>query len=500
VSALIGELLEVPQLLENALEHVEDDLLLRASIERDLVWSLAQVGDVTQILAHATAALAAAEAAKDPTLIGETLNHLCMAHCFASGNIEPALLGRAIDFRDEALPGAPPHHTAIAAGRLTLALALKWTDKLDEARELLEVLHCEHVEHGDEAALTPVLFHLGELECWTGNWRATARLAEKCHHLAVRSDQAVAELRATTLDAMVACFRGTSNAVAISTSGLVAAAAAGDWSATIRILKSVGVHELSIGDVEAAVDHLGRGIAITSRQGFDHRTVRIAPDAVEALIAAERMSEASSLVANLERAGAQSRGAWALATGARCRGLLQAATGDLAAAEVSLQLAMREHDRLPRPFERARTLMALGVVQRRLRQQRAARQSLSDAGRTFEALGAERWRERAQLELVRVAGRASDPLALTPTERHVATLVAAGRTNHEVGASLFISVKTVEANLTRIYRKLGVSSRRELARRMCGNQQVESEPRAPEQSSALASPSSLGAPSNSASR
>jgi DNA-binding CsgD family transcriptional regulator len=170
------------------------------------------------------------------------------------------------------------------------------------------------------------------------------------------------------------------------------------------------------------------------------------------------------LVDELERRGARSGRPWALATGARCRGLLEAASGNLTDAEASLERAMCEHDRLPRPFERARTLLSLGTVQRRRRKQRAARESLDEARRTFESLGATAWAERARSELSRIAGRAATPLALTPTEAQVAKLVADGRTNPEVAATLFISVKTVEANLTRIYRKLGVSSRRQLAR------------------------------------
>jgi DNA-binding CsgD family transcriptional regulator len=470
VAALAGELLAVPQLLHDALEEVGDDLPLRAAIERDLVWSLAQLGDVSQLLPHAAAALDAAEASGHPVLIAEALNHLCMAHCFAGGTIDPSLLERAISFQHHIGMAPPPNDRAIASGRLTLALALKWTDSFDEAREMLEALHTEHVEHGDEAALTPVLFHLGELECWSGDWQAATRVAKECHDLAVRSGQTVAELRAMTLDAMVACFRGTAEAASISTASLAIAEAAGDWSAMIRILKAVGVHELSIGNLEAALDHLRSGIALTKSSGYDHRTVRIVPDAVEALLAVERRDEAAPLVAELERCAATSDRPWALATGARCRGLLHAASGDLAEAEASLRVALREHERLPRPFERGRTLLSLGVVQRRLRRQRAARESLTEARRIFETLGAARWADRSRAELARIAGRASHPLALTPTEEQVAALVADGRTNHEVAGSLFISIKTVEANLTRIYRKLGVSSRRELARRMQGDQ------------------------------
>jgi DNA-binding CsgD family transcriptional regulator len=469
VSALVGEMFAVPQLLRDALIDVGSDLPLRASIERDLVWSLAQVGEVSQLLPHADAALDAAEASGHPVLIAEALNHLCMTHCFAHGHIDPNLLNRAIRFQDQVATAPPPIDPAIASGRLTLALALKWTDNFDHAREMLEALHTEHAEHGDEAAITPVLFHLGELEYWSGNLEAAARAAKECHELAIRSGQAVAELRAMTLDAMVACFRGTTDAISISTASLAIAEAGGDWSAMIRILKSVGVHELSIGTTEAAVDHLERGIALTKSLGYDSRTVRIVPDAIEALIAAERCQEAAPLVDELERAAMSNR-PWALATRARCRGLVQAATGHLAEAEASLELAMLEHERLPRPFERGRTLLCLGVVQRRLRRQRAARQSLDEACRIFETLGAARWTDRAYAELARIAGRASNALALTPTEEQVAALVADGRTNHEVGAALFISVKTVESNLTRIYRKLGVSSRRELKKRIDGTQ------------------------------
>jgi len=469
VSALVGEPLTVPQLLQDALQDVGEDLPLRASIERDLVWSLAQVGDVTHLLPHANAALDAAEASGHPVLIAEALNHLCMAHCFADGTIDPNLLERAIRFQEQVAVAPPPRDRAIASGRLTLALALKWTDNFEEAREMLETLRREHVEHGDEAALTPVLFHLGELECWSGNWRAADQVAKECHELAVRSSQAVAELRAMTLDAMIACFRGTIEAVAISTASIAVAETAGDWSAMIRILKAVGVHELSIGNIEAAVGHLERGIALTKSSGYDHRTVRIVPDAVEALVAVDRWQEATLLVDELERCGTGSNRPWALATGARCRGLLLATTGQLAEAEAALEIAMAEHQQLPRPFERARTLLSLGVVQRRLRRQRAARYSLDEAHRIFETLGAERWTERAQAELARIAGRAANPLALTPTEEQVAALVADGCTNHEIAALLFVSAKTVEANLTRIYRKLGVASRRELARRMQGS-------------------------------
>ncbi len=130
-----------------------------------------------------------------------------------------------------------------------------------------------------------------------------------------------------------------------------------------------------------------------------------------------------------------------------------------------LEIAVREHERLPQPFERARTLSALGMVQRRAKRKRPARDSLQEAVRLFDLLGASLWAARVRAEVGRIGGRATSAFALTPTEEQVASLAADGRTNREVAAALFMSVKTVETNLTRIYRKLGVTSRRELAAR-----------------------------------
>lgn len=115
------------------------------------------------------------------------------------------------------------------------------------------------------------------------------------------------------------------------------------------------------------------------------------------------------------------------------------------------------------PFELARTLLVRGDVFRRRKQKRAARESLEQAARTFETLGAPLWLGKARSALSRVGSRSGTASDLTATERQVADLVAAGRKNKEVADELFISVKTVEANLRRVYQKLGVRSRTELA-------------------------------------
>jgi DNA-binding CsgD family transcriptional regulator len=152
-----------------------------------------------------------------------------------------------------------------------------------------------------------------------------------------------------------------------------------------------------------------------------------------------------------------------LTIASRCRALLRAATGEIERADTELEHALELHERLGEPFERARTLLVRGTIQRRARKKRAARESLQAALAVFDSLGARLWSDNARAELTRLGGRAPGPGALTPTEERVASLVAAGRTYREVADELFISPKTVQWNLSKIYRKLGIRSRGELA-------------------------------------
>jgi DNA-binding NarL/FixJ family response regulator len=118
------------------------------------------------------------------------------------------------------------------------------------------------------------------------------------------------------------------------------------------------------------------------------------------------------------------------------------------------------------PFELARTLLVKGVIERRARRRGRAKESFEQALAIFERVGARLWAERARQELKRVGLRRSSGDELTAAERRVAELAAQGMTNREVAAALFLSPKTVEANLSRTYRKLGITSRAELGARM----------------------------------
>jgi DNA-binding CsgD family transcriptional regulator len=174
------------------------------------------------------------------------------------------------------------------------------------------------------------------------------------------------------------------------------------------------------------------------------------------------------LVDALEGNGRRLDRAWMLAVGARCRAMLLAARGDVDGANLAVEAAMAQHDRLPMPFERARTQLLLGQFQRRQRHKDVAMATLSEALATFEDIGARLWAQRTATELARTKFGPRKIAGLTPSEQRVAELAAKGLTNRDVAAELFISPKTVEANLSRIYRKLDIHSRAELGGRMKG--------------------------------
>ncbi len=189
-------------------------------------------------------------------------------------------------------------------------------------------------------------------------------------------------------------------------------------------------------------------------------------DLGEAWTLTGRLDDAGEIAGLFERVATESDRAGDAATAGRLKALIDTARGNHVAARDDL-LAIRARDaQLDRPFEAGLTDLALGGVQRRLRERRAARATLQRAHATFERLGAMVWAERARAELARIGGRAPAGDELTATERSVAALVARGRTNRETAAALFLSINTVEAALTAVYGKLGICSRTELARRI----------------------------------
>ncbi|NUP51189.1 MAG: hypothetical protein HOW97_28335 [Catenulispora sp.] len=153
-----------------------------------------------------------------------------------------------------------------------------------------------------------------------------------------------------------------------------------------------------------------------------------------------------------------------LGIGLRIEGLALGAEGDLDAAVRALEAAVVAHRSSQFPVELGRSLLALGQIQRRRKERPAAGEALRAALDCFETAGAVPFADLVRAELGK-GRRGAGGETLTPTEQQVADLVAAGHTNREVAARLFISIRTVETHLAAVYRKLGVRSRSELAAR-----------------------------------
>ena len=187
-------------------------------------------------------------------------------------------------------------------------------------------------------------------------------------------------------------------------------------------------------------------------------------DYADAALQVGSIAEVETAIAILRRQAAAGRPEAAVAAD-RCQALLTAARGDADEAVAQLR-AIVEHPGQECPFEAARSQLALGQAYRRAGYQAKANETLNAVATTFARLGTPRWAERALAEADRTGMHPTASGTLTPTERRVAELVGKGRSNQEAADQLFMSVKTVEANLTRIYRKLDVRSRTELANRL----------------------------------
>jgi DNA-binding NarL/FixJ family response regulator len=231
------------------------------------------------------------------------------------------------------------------------------------------------------------------------------------------------------------------------------------WSAL-----SLSVAVLLLHDPAAAHQVLAPLARLVQQAGMPADvTAMVLADEIEALLALGQVDRATSLVAALARRRRRDRIGDVLEL--RSRALLLAASGQLRDAEqTALQAVRRGKD--VEPLEMARTCLIAGRIARRCKHRRRARQLMEQAISLFEELGCDPMVDRARLETARLDGQHEG--LLTATEEQVADLSASGQTNRNVAAQLGISPKTVEANLTRIYRKLGIHSRAELGARLAG--------------------------------
>ncbi len=301
------------------------------------------------------------------------------------------------------------------------------------------------------------------VEVWRGDLAEAAHLADEAMERAEQGGGTLAA--ALTTRAMVAAYLGREHDARADVQAALDLARRRESPRLMEWpLRTLGFLEVSRGNYAEAVSALQPPLReFKASPGTDIVSAFFLPDAIEALVSLGRHAEAEQLIDALEGNGRRNDRAWMLAVGARCRSMSLAARGDVDAAERMARQALVEHDRIPMRFERARTQLLLGQLQRRQRQKGSATETLKQALAAFEDIGTPLWADRARAELARTKVAPGRDV-LTPSERRVAELAASGKTNSDVAAALFISPKTVEANLGRIYRKLDINSRAELGR------------------------------------
>jgi DNA-binding CsgD family transcriptional regulator len=446
-------------ILRDALADAEGDRRLQGDIHDNLAWMTCWLGDMPASYDHVRKAREAAEAVADDRLLARVLDKYAQIE-FQVGE------GTGLDSARRAAELERAAGVELGEGTLNETLLLTWADQLEVARDLLTPQLARAVELGDERVRADILVRLSLVEIRAGRWDAALREVNEGEAIARAAGLGTGVFGRAS--ARVAAGYGDLEAVgSVVASQLPAARAAGHAWMILYLLGIEGLARLSVGDDQTAADVLTEAVELAEQIGIQEPGIfRIDADAIEALIRVGALEQAEKLLERFEARAARLGRRWAVATAGRCRALLHLVRSEDELAVAALAGALAAHSTLGQPFELARTLLVAGTIHRRAKRRGEARVALNEAIRIFDDLAAGPWLARARAELARIDGRAPAGDGLTATEARVAELVASGLSNKAVADQLFVSVRTVETNLTRIYQKLGLSSRTQLVRRM----------------------------------
>ena len=368
--------------------------------------------------------------------------------------------------------GRPPTLPTFPAARIAherVWIIAILSDELTVARRHLAAEESGLGVRGWDRPRTIALADLSFIEAWLGDLDAADDHARASREL-VEQLGGTPYIEAVSLlaTAQVAAVRGdAADARLMIGRALEARSMVDDPRVAARLLVVQGFVELGEGQWEAAASALDEVAGIVATMGErDPADLRYEGDRLEVAVALGRTDVASAILADLEARRRVMDRPWLRVMTARGASLLAAAAGDPRGALDALDPSGSIHAGLEIPLERGRTLLAEGRLRRRLREKRRARGAFAAAAEIFDAVGARRWAAIAANEAARTGIRPATSLELTETERRVAELAARGRTNREVGQALFLSPKSVDGVLIRVYQKLGIHSRAELGARL----------------------------------
>jgi DNA-binding CsgD family transcriptional regulator len=461
-SVLRADRMTIVELCDEALAEAagDDTRAARILAHRSYVRLLA--GDLRAALSDGRAAFEKAERVGDPALLAVAIARLGQAETYAA-DITPGLLERGAEIEERLGLVLEYHESArVALGRRLMRL-----DEVQRARVLFDEIDAESAARGDETTRAAVLWILCMLDWFAGRWRRALEYAAAAHELTdlIRGSNLYGQ--AGRVGALIEADLGlVERARASAEKAIQVSQAISSELFTVAGLGTLGRLEFALGNLEAAGGYLRELPARLLSAGLNDPVNPVWADAIETLVALGERDQARSYLEQFELHAQRLGGGWAIAGAERCRGLLAAAEGDLVGSFAAFERALAELEEHPYPLERGRTLLCLGSAYRQAKQKGAARDALEQALVIFEELGARLWAEKARAELKRISGRRRASDELTETEERVTELAAAGRSNKEIAAELFMSVHTVGAHLSRVYRKLGIRSRGELAGRL----------------------------------
>jgi DNA-binding CsgD family transcriptional regulator len=426
----------------------------------DASWPCYLGGDIARGVETAERACAMAQRADGSV-------RMLTAVMLAQGLILQGDTGRGRELLDRARPLLEQPETVRRAPELVQAAAHVsiWLEELSQARRLLGLVVDAARAESSPGALPYALAIASELDFRTGNWAGAYAQAAEALRLAQDTGHANGLAFSLVGLARVEAAQGREAECRAHAGRTMQLAAFGVRAMVVYSSAVLGHLELALGRSAEAIEHLEQVARGVERQGIgEPAVVPWAADLVEALLRAGRRQDAERALERLELQAQATGGRWASAAAARCQGLL-APDEEV---DETFGRALELHERTIGPFERARTLLCYGERLRRERRRTDAREPLRSALEVFERLAAAPWAERARTELEATGEqlrRGDEPASrrLTPQELQVALVVARGATNREAGAALFLSPKTIETHLGRVYRKVGVRSRTELA-------------------------------------
>jgi DNA-binding CsgD family transcriptional regulator len=442
-------------LYEQALADVEHDDARSAWLLAFWAWARLLESDNVRALADARAALEKAEEVGDPRLLAAVIARHGQIEMWA-GDVTPGLLERGAEL--ELRHGLALDH--MISPRFWLARLRIREGRLEQARAMFGDLEAEAAARGNEWTHVQIRWYRSVIEWFAGDLQLALELADGAFEEGEQAQFPDNLGWGARFKGLIEVDLGLVEQARTSVSnGLAESEARRSEVFRVLGLGVLGRLELALGDLRAAGLHLSDLPEQLFRSGLSDPTQPIWADAIETLIGLGQLEQARIHLEAYEQSSRQFASAWATATAGRCRGLLCAAEGDPKAAFAAFDSALVELENSPFALERARTLLCVGTVRRQMLQKKAARVALEQALAIFEGRGARLWAIKTRAELARISGRRAGGEHLTETESRVAELAAAGRSNKEIAAELFMGVSTVEAHLSHAYRKLGIRSR-----------------------------------------